>query len=213
MDTRMIEEFLEKRLRSLLGRQVLITKGPLTITKYSGIRPEVFVHASKLEDFEGVMPDGARTTRRHASGTSSFKGFEEERPGRITLTITCLVGTYKLVQDICKLLTPGILLSLELLPRIPLGSLPDDSVKLQFEDFTANLHAAEHKKIKVEDTDYFNGELTFYLNGFIHIWLTKKGGFKSKSTTMPNTRKTRVVVKSSKKVPKRKNPKRKKKPE
>lgn len=198
----MIEEFLEKRLRRLLGRQIVVTKGPLIFTKYSGIRPEVFVHASKLEDFDGIMPDGARTARRNSSGTTSFTGFEEERPGRITLVVTCLAGTYKLVQDMCKLLAPGILLSLELLPKIPLGSLPDDSVQLHFEDFTANLHLSEQRSIKVEDTDYFNGELTFYLNGFIHILLTKKGGFKSKSTTMPNIRKTKIVAKSIRKVPK-----------
>jgi hypothetical protein len=181
----MIEEFLGKRLNQMLGKQILIAKGPQTITKYTGIRPEVFVHFSRLEDFDGIMPDGAHTTRRPAFGPSTYKGFEEERPGRITLIITCLASTYKLVQDICNLLTPGVLLSLELLPKIPLGSLPDDSVKLYFEDYTANLHKAEHSRINIEDTTYLNCELTFHLNGFIHVWLTKRGGFTSKSTSMP----------------------------
>ena len=204
MDTSMIEEFLEKRLKRLLGKQILITKGPLNITKYSGIRPEVFVHVSKLEDFDGIMPDGAHTSRRRISGQSTFKGFVEERPGRISLTITCLAGTYKLVQSICNLLIPGILLSLEVLPRIPLGSLPDDSVQLHFEDFTANLHTAAHRKISIENTSYFHGALTFYLNGFIHVWLTKRGGFASKSTTMPKIGKTRRTSKLTGKAPKRK---------
>ena len=185
----MIEEFLEKRLSRLLGKQILVSKGPLAITKYSGIKPEVFVHISKLEDFEGIMPDGAHTTRRPASGPSTYKGFEEERPGRITLTITCLAGSYKLVQDICNLLTPGVLLSLEMLPRIPLGSLPDDSVQLYFEDYTANLHKAEHGRITIEDSSYFNCELAFHLNGFIHVWLTKRGGFNSKSISIPKRKK------------------------
>ncbi len=205
MDTRMIEEFLEKHIRRLLGKQILVTKGPLAITKYSGIRPEVFIHVSRLEDFDGIMPDGAHTSRRRASGPSTFKGFEEERPGKIILTITCLAGTYKLVQDICNLLAPGILLSLELLPRIPLGSLPDDSVRLHFEDFTANLHTAEHRRITIENTSYLNGELIFYLNGFIHVWLTKRGGFASKSTTMPKVSKTKRVRKITGKTSRKRN--------
>ena len=185
----MIEDFLEKRLSRLLGRQILVTKGPLVTTKYSGIRPEIFLHVSKLEDFDGIMPDGAHTTRRPASGPSTYKGFEEERPGRITLTITCLASSYKLVHDICNLLTPGVLLSLEMLPRIPLGSLPDDSVQIYFEDYTANFHKAEYGRFNIEDSSYFNCELAFYLNGFIHVWLTKRGGFASKSTSMPKRKK------------------------
>ncbi len=200
----MIEEFLEKRLKRLLGKQILVTKGPLNITKYSGIKPEVFVHVSKLEDFDGIMPDGAHTTRRRISGPSTFKGFEEERPGRISLAITCLAGTYKLVQTLCNILTPEVLLSLEILPRIPLGSLPNGSVQLHFEDFTANLHTAEHRRITIENTSYFNGELIFYLNGFIHIRLTKRGGFASKSTAMPKISKSRRTSKLTGKVPKRK---------
>lgn len=195
MDTRMIEEFLEKRLKRLLGKQILVSKGPHTITKYSGIRPEVFIHVSRLEDFNGMMPDGAHTARRPATGTSSFQGFEEERPGRITITATTLANNYKLVQGIGNLLTPAILLSLELLPVVPLGSLPDDSVRLSFEDFTANLHSAENHKITLDDSPLFQSELTFYLNGFIHVWLTKKGGFRSKSTSMPNIKSRSRVVK------------------
>ena len=195
MDTRMIEEFLEKRLRRLLGKQVLVSTGPHTINKYSGIRPEVFIHVSKLEDFNGMMPDGAHTARRPATGTTNFQGFEEERPGRITITATTLSNNYKLIQGIGNLLTPAILLSLELLPVVKLGSLPDDSVRLSFEDFTANLHSAENQEIAFDDALLFQSELTFYLNGFIHVWLTKKGGCRSKSTSMPKIKSRSRVVK------------------
>ncbi len=191
-------------LKRLLGKQILVQKGPVAITKYSGIRPEVFVHASRVEDFDGMMPDGAHTVRRPASGPSTYKGYEEERPGRITISINCLHSNYRLVQELCNQISPSVLLSLEILPRIPLGSLPDDSVQLHFEDFTSNIHSAEHRRITIDKTPLYQGELVFYLNGFIHVWLTKRGGFSSKSTTRPKVSSVRRVPKPTRKTVKKK---------
>lgn len=185
MDARMVEEFLEKRVKRLLGKHYVVTRGPEAITKYSGIRPEVFIHAAKVKDFGGVMPDGAHTARRPAKGPSTFKGFEEERPGRIILVISCMAGNYKIIQDLCHKLTPEVLLSFELMPKIPLGALPNNSVQLHFEDYTAHLHKAKTRRVNIDDSSIFKCKLVFYLNGFIHVWLTKRGGFSSQSTTRP----------------------------
>jgi hypothetical protein len=177
MDTRAIEDFIEKRLKALLDRHVLLSKGPLHITKHSGIRPEVSIHVSKLEDFGGEMPDGARTTRTRVSGSSNYKGFEERRPSRITITITVLAGTNKMVKDLAHILSPGVLLALESLPRTKLGSLADGSAQLHFEDFIGSLNEVDHGRISIEGTSYLQSTMIFYLDGFIHVWLTKKGGF------------------------------------
>jgi hypothetical protein len=190
MNAKVVEDLLEKRLKRLLGRKITVTKGPLVITKLSGIHPEVAVHVSHIKDHDGIMPDGAHTKRRIARGPTTFKGFEEERPATIILSIDCIAGTYKLVQEICDVLTPGVLLALEMLPRFSLGSLPDESVELHFEDFISSFSSSSINLEKHEDFSFYRGELVFFMNGFIHVWLTKRGGFSNsrynKSKPKPN---------------------------
>jgi hypothetical protein len=200
MDARKVEGFIGKRLKRTLGKQISVIGEPVAITKFSGIKPEVFVFVSNITDFDGLMPDGAHTARRPVKGESTYKGFEEERPARITLTVSCLAGNYKLLHEICNLVTPATLLALELLPRFTLGSLPDDSVELFFEDFTSNLHTADYSRLTQNNTPFFKADLVFYMNGFIKMWLTKRGGFLSKSTSRPKMRKKPHVSKSKVKV-------------
>ncbi len=167
----------------MLRKKIAVSKGPFTVTKFTGVHPEVFIHASQLMDFAGTMPDGSQTVRRPAQGPSTYKGFEEERPGRIVLLVTCVSGTYTFLQDMCGIVAPVVLSSLQLLNKISLGSLPDDSTQLHFEDFTNNVHSIELGRVVEDDISYYKGELTFYLNGFIHVWVTRRGGFHSKSTS------------------------------
>jgi len=180
---RLVEDHLVKSVKKVFRKKVAILKGPFLETKFTGVHPEVFVHASKLIDFDGIMPDGSRTARRPAQGPATYKGFEEERPGQIVLLITCITGTYTLLQNICEVVAATVLSSLQMLPKIPLGSLPDKSTQLHFEDFTKNLHSVELNRVTVDEVAYFKGELIFHLNGFIHVWVTKKGAFPSKSTS------------------------------
>ena len=203
MDARKVEQFLDKRLKRTLGKQITVTQGPSAITKFSGIKPEVFVHVSNITDFNGLMPDGVHIARRPAPEVSAYKGFEEERPGQITLTISCIAGNYKLLHEICNLLTPATLLTLELMPRFSLGSLPDESVALYFEDFTSNLNTADYSRLTQNNTAFFKADLLFHITGFIHVRLTKKGGFKSKSTSRPKAGKKVRESKTLRKIGKR----------
>lgn len=200
---RLIEDLLVKSLYKVLRKKVAVSKGPFFETKFTGVHPEVFIHASKLIDFGGIMPDGARTVRRPALGPATYKGFEEERPGQIVLLITCISGTYTLLQNVCKVVAATILSSLQMLPKIPLGSLPDKSTQLHFEDFTSNLHSEQLDRVTVDEVAYFKGELIFHLNGFIHVLVTKRGGFSSKSTSREKLR-TRKSLSRKSKSPKRK---------
>ena len=179
MNATFVEAFLEKRLKRLFGKKIKVNAGPLVVSKLSGIHPEIAVWVNRVEDFGGLMPDGSHTKRRRAQGTSTFKGYEEERPGRLSVTVSCIAGTYKLTQQICDMLSPAVLLALEMLPRFPLGTLPDDSVTLYFEDFISNFHAASIGLRTEEDFSFYQGDLVFHMNGFIHVWLTKRGGFSS----------------------------------
>ncbi|MEJ2595254.1 MAG: hypothetical protein P8100_09060 [bacterium] len=180
---RLIEDQLEKRLRKILDKDILLSKGPFVVKKYTGIQPEVNIHAGKLIDFEGRMDDGARVARKPVQGHSTFKGFEEDRPGRIKIAITCTSGNYKLLQNICSKLSVSVLSELQLLPKIPLGASGKDTEKLEFVDFTKTLHRIKFTHEQGADHAFFKGKLIFHLNGFIHVYLTRRGGFRSRAVT------------------------------
>ncbi len=202
---RLIEDHLEKSLKKALGKRIPITKGPFVKTKYTGIQAEVFIHAAKLIDFDGIMPDGAKTTRRPVKGPGTYKGTEGERPGRIEVIVTCTTGNYKLLQDICGLVASSALLALQTLPKIPLGNTLDNSTKLHFTDFTRHIHSAELINVNEEDISFYKGEITLYLSGFIHVYITKRGGFSSKSTSGTRLKARKISSKSIKRSIKSKN--------
>lgn len=56
---------------------------------------------------------------------------------------------------------------------IPLGVLKNESVRLIYENFTACLHQAEYRRQQESDFTVYCGHLTFHLDGFIHLVLTK----------------------------------------
>ncbi|WP_447971150.1 hypothetical protein [Nitrospira sp. M1] len=193
MDARFVEKFLEDRLKRLLGKQILFTRGPLVVSQFSGIRPEVYCYVSKLEDFGGVTTEGAMIARRLVKGPTTFKGFEEERPGRMIVTVQCLSGSYDILQDVVRMVAPSVLLGLELVPGFSLGALPRDTVQLRFDELHACLASAELKAEHDEEQSYFLGTLIFHLNGFIHVRVTERGGLVRK----PSLKDERVHKKSS----------------
>jgi len=182
MDARFVEKNLEDRLKRLLGKQVLLTRGPLVVSQFSGIRPEVYCHVSKLEDFGGMTAEGARITRRSVKGPSTFAGFEEERPSRMIVTVMCLSGSYDILQELLQRVSPTVLLGLELLSGFTLGALPKDTVQLRFDEFHACLDSAELKAEHDGEQSYYLGTLIFHLNGFLHVRVTERGGLLGKST-------------------------------
>ena len=187
MDARIVEKLLEDRLKRLFGKKILLTRGPFVLSKFGGIRPEVYFHVSKLEDFGGITVDGAKISRRSVKDRSSLKGFAEERPGRLIVTVTCLSGSYDILQEVLKTISPSVLLGLEQVTGFSLGSLQGDAVQLRFDDFQACLASAELDSETNEKFSYFRGTLVFHLNGFIHVRVTARGGLtrKPKVETIP----------------------------
>ena len=203
MDARTIEAFVERRLRQAVGKRVRITRGPVVLAKSGALRPEIFIHAANLEDFKGVTADGAHTTRRPAKGPGTFWGYQEERPGRIVLVVSCMAGTYETTQELCKSILPAALLSLETLPRTLLGSLLDDSVHIHFDDFVPSLYSAEFGVGVNEGNSIYSGRLVFHLDGFIHVWVTKRGGLSRQSTGKAAIPATKRVSKSPVRIKKK----------
>jgi len=185
-----IESQLTGRLKRLLGRSVQVIAAPATAPVLGGMRPTVYVHASKFEDFGGITATGAHIARTRVS-QPPFNGFAEKRPSRIIIHISCLAASYATVQKLCSSITPMVLLTLETLPEIPVGASKNNSVRLSYDDFTACLNAAEFKRQQEQDFAVFCGQLVFYLEGFLHLVLTKRGRMRPLAAQRKPTSKTK----------------------
>lgn len=184
MNMEKIDSLLVTRLRRVLKREARLVKGPPGLTATAWFKPEVFVHSSTFEDFGGATPEGTHTARRTVTLPPSFKGFAEERPGRIVVEIHCFAAAYALVQKLCALITPTALLALELLPEIPLVATLDNSVQLTFTDFSAHIQTSSFSCNQKEEVLYYCGHTVFYLNGFLHVKVTKRGGLRRKRSNV-----------------------------
>jgi hypothetical protein len=80
------------------------------------------------------------------------------------------------VQAICGALPPEVLIELETMPYPELSGLPDESVILRFADFTPAIGAVTFSSRSESDSFYFVGVVTFQLDGFLHVTLTRPGG-------------------------------------
>ena len=183
MNMEKIESLLVTRLKRVLKRDARLVKGPPVLSAAAWFKPEVFVHSSTFEDFEGLTPEGTHTARRVVTLPPSFKGFAEERPGRILVEIYCFAATYALVQKLCALITPTALLSLESLPEIPLADTLNDSVKLTFTDLSAHIKTSSFSYKQQEENLCYFGHTVFHLDGFLHVKVTKRGGLRRRRST------------------------------
>jgi len=172
-----IESLLVPPFQRLFRGKVDVFQGPAAPPALGGMRPALHVHASRFEDFGGVTDDGAHIARRPAK-EGRFRGFAEERPGRIVVEISCLATRYATVQEICATVSPLALRTLESKETFALGELANRSVRLSFADFTAHLSRAEFERKQEKDFALHCGRLEFHLNGFLHAWVTNRGGLR-----------------------------------
>lgn len=168
----MIEAYLQGALDGALPASVTIGVGPAFAGPASGIKPEVFIHAARFEDWNGTMPDGARIGRRGA-GAKGAGGFVEERPGRIVIDVTCLAGTLKNVQLVSTLLSPLVLLALERMPDPVLAKPRGVSATLTFREFTVALHHCGTSREGDDKVAIYREQIAFHLDGFLHVSVKK----------------------------------------
>jgi hypothetical protein len=176
MNLGVIEAHLLPGVQRMVGKQGRVLAGPPLYSAATGIRAEVWVHAARFEDRDGVTLDGVRTARRPLRLPSGVRGFEEERPALIVLEVTCTGPTLASVQWLCGAIPPVVLPVLETMPHPELSSLPNGSVALRFANFTAALSGVEVSHRAVGDATFFAGLLTFRLNGFLHVRVARRGG-------------------------------------
>jgi hypothetical protein len=176
MNLGVIEGQLLPAVRRAVGSRAAVRPGPAVYTSVTGMKFDVWVHAARFEDLGGVTADGAATARRPVRLPPGQRGFAEERPARIVLEVTCTGPTCEGVQSICGDLPPAVLLALETMPHPELSGLPNGSITLRFADFGAVTGGAAVTHRTGGDASYFAGVITFHLNGFLHVTVTRRGG-------------------------------------
>ena len=175
MNLEPIEAYLVTSLKRVFSRRVILIAGPESPPPLAGLQPTVFVHAARFFDHDGLTTDGARTGRRAVRGPGRLRGFEEERPARIVVSVTVISATHRQVQELCEPVAPEVLFRLETMPEVPLGGRPRGGTSLAFADFRACLHDTEYGHDEVDDISYHRGRLTFHLDGFFHVRITGTG--------------------------------------
>lgn len=191
MDATHLEELVATAIKKALSREVSVIIGPTELGKFSGIRPEVFVHVSEFIDFDGQMADGANIARYPAKGPSTYRGFEENRPAMLMLSVSVIDSAYRHLKNIANLLVPTILLALESESELPLGQLKNGSVKLKFNDMQRSLHRYNIDRNIVDGVAILQANFEFKILGFLDVWVTKRGGLRVESkTTMIDEKKT-----------------------
>jgi hypothetical protein len=184
-----VEALLVPPLKRLFGRKVQVVAGPVSSPALAGMQSMVFVHARTFLDGDGITREGAHVARRPLT-EGRLKGFAEERPGRIVVDVTCLAQAYSTVKDLSGVISPLVLRSLESVTEIPVGALPNSSVRLVFADFAASLAGAEFVRHEEGDLAWHLGRLSFNLDGFLHVTVTNRGGLVKKPKPPPPPRDT-----------------------
>jgi len=164
-----------KSLKRTFGSKVLLIAGPESPPPLAGLEPTVFVHAARFIDHEGRTEDGARIGRRAVRGPGRQRGFEQERPARIVVSVTTISATHRQVQELCEPVAPEVLFRLETMPDVLLGVRPSGGTLLSFEDFHACLHGTQYGRDDVDGIGYHWARLTFHLDGFLHVRISGNG--------------------------------------
>lgn len=174
MDLGVIEAYLQGALDGALPASVTVRLGPAFSSQATGLKPEVFIHAARFEDWNGTMPDGARIKRRAAGkGAKAAGGFIEERPGRIVIDVTCVAGTVKHAQLVSTLLSPLVLLALERMPDPVVAKPKGVPATLTFREFTVALHQCGTSRESDGKVAVYREQMTFHLDGFLHVAVKK----------------------------------------
>ncbi len=181
MNLGVIEEYLLRALRSNLGKGVELQTGPAFNGPATGVRAQIFVHAARLIDHGGIMPDGAAVARHHVKARGGVEGFHELRPVTIEIEITSVCALHAQANALSGLITAE---SIEALERLapPLLTDPVDPLRqVRLVDHQAHLHATRSERIEHDGAAAARLLAIFRLEGFLDIRIARKGGLETQS--------------------------------
>ena len=154
-------------LRKTVGREVDIVQGPFVLPALGGLRPTMFVAIASFQDEGALTVGGARTVRWPIPGGK--KGYIEERPGRVAVSIDCMALSYAAVQKYCTAVAPAALAALEAVTSVSFGATPEKDCTLEFRDFSVSLHSLTFQVEPDEHRPFSRGTVVFHLDGFLRI--------------------------------------------
>jgi hypothetical protein len=193
MDLSSIEASVLQQLKKLPGNGFFFSLGPYTAPIFGGIRTEIHIHAASFLDFNGTTLDGTAIAR-YGINDSIFKGYTEDRPGRIIVSVTCVAGSYSAIKTCGRYITPYVLSALGPLSVLSTGVTSDDSSEVLFGDCRSWLHEVSTTREHDGKATYFCCRMVFYVDGFLRLkikWKKKRTSASKKNPSSNINRKKR----------------------
>lgn len=181
MNLAILEDALLAALRATLGHDVDLRAGPPVSGPATGLRAQVFVHATSFSDRGGVTDDGARIARHSWARDRTTTGFTEARPGVIDIEVACVCGQHGQANLMAGLVTPTLLESLETLAPPLLSDPADTARRLRFGDSSASVRSVRSERIEAGGVPAARVTIVLRLDGFLHVHLAKPGGLRQRS--------------------------------
>lgn len=176
MNLGIVEDVLLRALQSRLGSDVECHAGPAVCGPVTGMRAQVFVHATAFTDFGAVTAEGAHIARQRVRLDSGASGFTEQRPAAIDIEATCICAQHGQAQALAGLVAPVLLEALETLAPPLLSDPADAARRLRFGDHRAHVHAQRSQRLMHDRVGAAQVVLGLRLDGFLHVLLARQGG-------------------------------------
>lgn len=176
MNLGVFEAQLLRALAPLLRGGPALQAGPWLPGPASGLKPEVFVHALRLDDHGGLTADGAAVAVQPWAAGEKAAGEQQARPAHLTVQLHAVCGTHAQAQWLAGLVAAPALLALRTLGEAVLGDPAEPLLRLAFAEHQAALQAVESHTRLHEGVLLHAVTLTLRLDGFLHLRLAQPGG-------------------------------------
>lgn len=176
MNLGVFEAQLLRALAPLLRGGPALHAGPWLPGPASGLKPEVFVHALRLDDHGGLTADGAAVAAQPWTAGDKAAGELQARPAHLTLQLHAVCGTHAQAQWLAGLVAAPALLALRTLGEAVLSDPAEPLLRLAFDEHQAALQSVESQTRLHEGVLLHVVTLTLRLEGFLHLRLAQPGG-------------------------------------
>jgi hypothetical protein len=181
MNLGIVEDLLLRALRARLGGDVECRAGPAFGGPATGLRAQIFVHATGFTDLGEITAEGATIARQAVVLDGGASGFTEQRPGAIDIEICCVCARHDQAQVLAGLVVPALLEALETLAPPLLSDPADATRRLRFGDHRARLRAQRSQRVVHDGVAAAQVVLSLRLDGFLHLLLARPGGLVRRS--------------------------------
>lgn len=171
-----LEAALLSGLQAAIADGVAWHRGPAFVGPSTGLRAQVFVHASAFDDALGVAEGGAHVARMPLSRPGGLAGYSEHRPASIDLDLVCVCAQHAQAQALSGLLLPAAMETLSTLGPVRVSDPADALRRMRFAEHRGVLHHMRSSRLSEGSAVAAQVALRFRLTGFLHVELLAAGG-------------------------------------